>query len=94
MFPVAPIFYYLFSENQPVNLDNANDLVTWILGSMVAIIGFFIVRNLNQQDKKFESIERRCDAIDNKFDGMDRRIDHLEVGQAQIITMLGSRPKR
>ena len=82
-----PIYFLMGQQDSNVSLTVDGSTLLWGLISMlVVVIGFFIVRYLNNTDKALHELEWK---VDRGFERFDNRLDNFERNQVRIMVKLG-----
>jgi uncharacterized membrane-anchored protein YhcB (DUF1043 family) len=81
IFPIS--IFAIVAETQPADV---NSLLWWVVPGLFLIIGFMIVRYMNNIDRHYEKLEAK---VDSKFEQFDSRMDSIEKSQVKILTKLG-----
>ncbi len=84
MLPIN-VFAILAGEGTVTQGDVSTFLWSLLSGSLL-VIGFLIVRYMNNIDRHYEKLEAKVDA---KFEQFDNRMDKMEISQAKILHHLG-----
>lgn len=80
------LYFITRQETSPSFSIDGGALLWGLLSGMVIVIGFFIVRYLNNNDRALHDLEGK---VDRGFERFDERLDSFERNQIRIMVKLG-----
>lgn len=81
------VLYFITRQETSLSFSIDGGALLWgLLSGMVIVIGFFIVRYLNNNDRALHDLEGK---VDRGFERFDERLDSFERNQIRIMVKLG-----
>lgn len=81
------LYFITGQQDSSVSLTVDGSTLLWgLLSGLVIIVGFFIVRYLNNSDRALHDLEGK---VDRGFERFDERLDSFERNQIRIMVKLG-----